>query len=95
MSYANGLSPFRGKIKGYLLPVNHFKRQASDKISSPAQSIVSNKKTQIDDKKSFETEKEFNSASVIKTSNIKIQNSNLREGVSSLSMSSILSLIHI
>ena len=89
MSHANGLSPFRGKINGYILPVNHFKRQASEKISSLAKSIVSNKKMQIDDKKSFETEKEFNSASVIETSKIKIQNSNLRKGVSSLSMSSI------
>ena len=89
MSHANGLSPFRGKIKGYLLPVNHFKRQASEKISSLAKSLVSNKKKQIDDKESFETEKESNPTSVIKTSKIKIQNSNLRKGVSSLSMSSI------
>ena len=89
MSYANGLSPFRGKVKGYLLPVDHFKRQASEKISSPAKSIVTNKKTPIDDKKSFETDVEFKAASVIKTSKIKIENTDLRKGVSSLSMSSI------
>ena len=89
MSYANGLSPFRGKIKGYLLPIDHFKKQASDKISSLSKRIDPNKKKLIDYKKSFETKKVYNATSIIKSSKIKIENTDSRKGVSSLSISSI------
>ena len=50
MSYANGLSPFRGKIKGYLLPVNNYKELLSKEISSVAKPTVSYKKRPIDNK---------------------------------------------
>ena len=89
MSYANGLSPFRGKINGYLLPIDHFKKQALDKISSLSKSIDPNKKKLIDYKKPFETKKVYNATSIIKSSKIKIENTDSRKGVSSLSISSI------
>tara|TARA_B100001057_G_C22795564_1_gene929479 strand:+ start:204 stop:896 length:693 start_codon:yes stop_codon:yes gene_type:complete len=89
MSHANGLSPFKGKIKGYLLPADHFKSQATEKISKVAEPIVSNKKAQIDVKKSFETEKIVDVTSALKSTNIKIENPDPRKGVSSFSISSV------
>jgi hypothetical protein len=89
MSYANGLSPFRGKINGYLLPVDHFKRRALKNISSPVEHKLTYKKEKIYDNKSLETEKNVHVTSVNKSSEIKIESPNQRKGVSSLSLSSI------
>ena len=89
MSYANGLSPFRGKINGYLLPVDHFKRRALKNISSTVEHKLTYKKEKIYDNKSLETEKNVNDTSVNKSSKIKIESPNQRKGVSSLSLSSI------
>ena len=47
MSHANGLSPFRGKINGYLLPVDHFKRRDLKNISSPDEHKLTYKKEKI------------------------------------------------
>ena len=60
MSYANGLSPFRGKINGYLLPVDHFKRRDLKNISSPDEQKLTYKKEKIYDNKSLETEGTWN-----------------------------------
>ena len=89
MSYANGLSPFRGEIKGYLLPVNHYKLHVSAQTSVAESTSVPNEKGQIDYKKPIKVGKEVNTTSVIEPSNIKIGNPGLRKGVSSLSISSI------
>jgi hypothetical protein len=89
MSYANGLSPFRGKINGYLLPVDHFKRRALKNISSPVEHKLTYKKEKIYDNKSLETEKNVHVTSVNKSSKIKIESPKQRKGVSSLSLSSI------
>lgn len=89
MSYANGLSPFRGKINGYLLPFDYFKSSAMKNISTPVEPLLPFKKGQIDDKKSLETEKKVKINSVIKSSNIKIEIPDQRKGVSNLSISSI------
>ena len=89
MSYANGLSPFRGKINGYLLPVDHFKRRDLKNISSPDEHKLTYKKEKIYDNKSLETEKNVHVTSVNKSSEIKIESPNQRNGVSSLSLSSI------
>ena len=89
MSYANGLSPFRGKINGYLLPVDHFKRRALKNISSPVEHKLTYKKEKIYDNKSLETEKNVHVTSVNKSSKIKFESSKQRKGVSSLSISSI------
>ena len=88
MSYANGLSPFRGKIKGYLLPVNHYKELISIEISSVAEPTVSFKKRPIDNKL-LEVKKEVKENSLIEPPNIKIENPDLRKGVSSFSISSV------
>ena len=88
MSYANGLSPFRGKIKGYLLPVNNYKELLSKEISSVAKPTVSYKKRPIDNKL-FEVKKEINETSLIEPQNIKIEKFDLRKGVSNLSISSV------
>ena len=89
MSYANGLSPFRGKINGYLLPVDHFKRRDLKNISSPDEQKLTYKKEKIYDNKSLETEKNVHVTTVNKSSEIKIESPNQRKGVSSLSLSSI------
>ena len=89
MSYANGLSPFRGKINGYILPVDHFKKRSLKNISSPVETKLSYKKEKIYDKKSSEIEKKVHVNSEIKSSKIKIESSKQRKGVSSLSISSI------
>ena len=89
MSYANGLSPFRGKINGYLLPVDHFKKRPLKNISSLVETKLSYKKEKVYDKKSSETEKKVHVNSVSKSSKIKFESSKQRKGVSSLSISSI------
>mgnify|MGYP007000326150 len=68
MSYANGLSPFRGKINGYLLPVDNFKRRGLKNISSPDEHKLTYKKEKIYDNKSLETEKNAHVTSVNKSS---------------------------
>ena len=57
MSYANGLSPFRGKINGYLLPVDHFKKRPLKNISSLVETKLSYKNEEVYDKKSSENMK--------------------------------------
>ena len=89
MSYANGLSPFRGKIDGYLLPVDHFKSRPLRNISSLVEPILPYEKQKINDNKSSKTEKKVHVNSAIKSSKIKIESSIQRKGVSSLSISSI------
>ena len=89
MSYANGLSPFRGKINGYLLPVDHFKGRPLKNISSLVEPTLPYEKAKIHDDKPSEIEKKVHDNSVIKSSKIKIESSKQRKGVSSLSISSI------
>ena len=39
MSYANSLSPFRGKVNQFIIPVSHFKR-TNPKVSTPQKGLV-------------------------------------------------------
>ena len=39
MSHANGLSPFRGKVNQFIIPVSHFKR-STPKTSVPQKGVV-------------------------------------------------------
>ena len=80
MSYANGLSPFRGKIDGYLLPVDHFKSRPLRNISSLVEPILPYEKQKINDNKSSKTEKKVHVNSAIKSSKIKIESSIQRKG---------------
>ena len=89
MSYANGLSPFRGKIDGHLLPVDHFKSRPMKNISSLVEPTLPYEKEKIHDNKYSKTEKKVHVNSAIKPSKIKIESSKQRKGVSSLSISSI------
>lgn len=88
MSYANGLSPFRGKIKGYLIPVSHFKGYTAAASSVAAEPQQQYEKNPVDDEKPI-VEEVISAPVVVKPPTIKIENTHLNNGVSSLSISSI------
>ena len=84
MYYANSLSPFRGEIKGYLLPIYHCKRNISaEDCGDFSDDKVSNKND------SFTGKKKDSSNDLTKSKEIKIDKYNIGDGVSSLSISSI------
>ena len=84
MYYANSLSPFRGEIKGYLLPIHHYNRNISAEDSGDiSDDKVSNQKD------SFKGQSKASSNVLIKSKDIKIEKYNIGDGVSSLSISSI------
>jgi len=90
MSYANGLSPFRGKVKQFIIPVSHFKRPTrvtdpQEKVAKalPAKYIPNKKDPAQKTKPSSENTKSFCPP------RIKIEKVGLGNGVSSLSLSSI------
>ena len=84
MYYANSLSPFRGEIKGYLLPIYHYNRNISAEDCGDFSDVkVSNKND------SFTVKKKDSSNDLTKSKDIKIDKYNIRDGVSSLSISSI------
>lgn len=84
MYYANSLSPFRGEIKGYLLPIHHYNRNISAQdCGDISDDIVSNQKD------SFKGQSKASSNVLIKSKEIKIEKYNIGDGVSSLSISSI------
>ncbi|MGA0373623.1 MAG: hypothetical protein ACO3MA_03020 [Flavobacteriaceae bacterium] len=91
MSYANGLSPFWGKINQFIIPVNHFKGSApkvttQKEVSADetyAKYIPREKNIHKKSKPSIEKTQTFNPPQ------IKIKKPNLVSGVSSLSLSSI------
>jgi DNA polymerase III subunit gamma/tau len=91
MSYANGLSPFRGKINRFIIPVTYFVRpipSAQIPLESvamePTPGYALNKKEQIEGEKPKEEK-----TRPIATPQTQIENPALRKGVSSLSISSI------
>ena len=84
MYYANSLSPFRGEIKGYLLPIYHYNRNISaEDCGDFSDRKVSNKND------SFTGKKKDSSNDLTKSKDIKIDKYNIGDGVSSLSISSI------
>ena len=84
MYYANSLSPFRGEIKGYLLPIYHYKRNIlAEDFSDFSDRKVSNKND------SYTGKKKDSSNDLTKSKDIKIDKYNIGDGVSSLSISSI------
>tara|TARA_B100000945_G_scaffold73616_1_gene56418 strand:- start:1292 stop:1969 length:678 start_codon:yes stop_codon:yes gene_type:complete len=84
MYYANSLSPFRGEIKGYLLPIHHYNRNISAQdCGDISDDKVSNQKD------SFKGQSKASSNVLIKSKDIKIEKYNIGDGVSSLSISSI------
>tara|TARA_B100001173_G_scaffold177335_1_gene153113 strand:+ start:2694 stop:3389 length:696 start_codon:yes stop_codon:yes gene_type:complete len=90
MSYANGLSPFRGKVKQFIIPVSRFKRpkqvtaQKDNVVKGhPAKFIPKNENSSHKTKPSAENTKPFYPPS------IKIEKVGLGNRVSSLSLSSI------
>lgn len=89
MSNANGLSPFRGEIKGFILPVSHYKGHVSQRIKIVAEPKVAYEKKIVNDDKPTTQEKQIHEANAIDRPKIKIDNTHLEKGVSSLSISSI------
>ena len=84
MYYANSLSPFRGEIKGYLLPIYHYNRNISAEYCGDfSDGKVGNKND------SFTGRKKDNLNDLTKSKDIKIDKYNIGDGVSSLSISSI------
>ena len=91
MSHANGLSPFRGKVNRFIIPVGHFKGrtpvtstlQKSVVAESPPE-YVPKKKDQVQTTKSQQEKTE-----AFSPPKIKIEKAGLGNGVSSLSLSSI------
>ncbi len=90
MSYANGLSPFRGKVKQFIIPVSHFKGPTSVKI--PQKKGVKAHTTKYIRKKedpSQNTKASAENANAFYSPIIKIEKAGLGNGVSSMSLSSI------
>ena len=90
MSHANSLSPFRGKVNQFIIPVSHFKR-TNPKVSTPQNGLVKGNDLKYITKKenraktiASKTEKE-----AFSPPKIKIVKPSISRGVSSLSLSSI------
>lgn len=89
MSNANGLSPFRGKINRFIIPVSHFKRHTS-KVKVPKQSTVGEPTVQnnlIEEEQPIKKAEEKPKATPLPK--INIEKTTLGNGVSSFSLSSI------
>lgn len=91
MSNANGLSPFRGKVDQFIIPVGYFK--GNYPVASKHQKIVVEEPspkyvlTKIDQVQRTTPQEE--NAEVFYSNKIKIEKADLGNGVSSLSLSSI------
>ena len=87
MSDATGLSPFRGKVRGYIIPTTHFKNRPFAKVKTEA--FVEFAAEPGSAYKPVPSVPEINPEEVVKPT-LKISNSNLNDvGVSSFSLSSI------
>ena len=89
MSHANGLSPFRGKIKSYIIPVSHFKGH-TPKVKALKQSADAEpfgQYNQIKEKQPIKKKVEKTHATPLPK--INIEKTTLGNGVSSFSLSSI------
>ncbi len=91
MSHANGLSPFRGKVNRFIIPVGHFKGRTlvtsthqKTAVAEPPPEYVPKKKDQVKTTKSQQEKTE-----AFSSPKIKIEKAGLGNGVSSLSLSSI------
>ena len=91
MSHANSLSPFRGKVNQFIIPVSHFKR-TNPKVSTPQKGLVKGTDLKYIPKKenraktiASKTEKK----KLFSPPKIKIEKPSISRGVSSLSLSSI------
>ena len=91
MSHANSLSPFRGKVNQFIIPVSHFKR-TNPKVSTPQNGLVKGNDLKYITKKenraktiASKTEKK----EAFSPPKIKIGKPSISRGVSSLSLSSI------
>lgn len=91
MSHANGLSPFRGKVNQFIIPVSHFKRLAPEApvrqktvVAEPPVEYVSQKEDQTQTTSPL-TEKKQD----FLPPRIKIEKVGIGNGISSLSLSSI------
>ena len=89
MSHANGLSPFRGKINRFIIPVSHFKGHPPG-VKAPKQSSVaepSAQYNQIKEEQPIKKTEEKTQATPLPI--INIEKTALGNGVSSFSLSSI------
>ena len=89
MSHANGLSPFRGKINRFIIPVSHFKGHTPG-VKAPKQSSVaepSAQYNQIKEEQPIKKTEEKTQATPLPK--INIEKAALGNGVSSFSLSSI------
>ena len=91
MSHANSLSPFRGKVNQFIIPVSHFKR-TDPKASTPEEGLVKATDLKYIPKKENRA-KTIASPTEIKEAfsppKIEIEKPSISRGVSSLSLSSI------
>lgn len=89
MSHANGLSPFRGKVNRFIIPIVHFKgteyKKQNQQETVVAEPSVDYNTKEIDQSQNKIEEK----PTPTPTHKIKIEKSKLAKGVSSLSISSI------
>ena len=91
MSHANGLSPFRGKVNRFIIPIRYFNGRTSVtstlqkiEVTKPLPEYVPKKKDQVQAKKTQQEKKE-----AFSPPKIKIEKAGLGNTVSSLSLSSI------
>ena len=91
MSDATGLSPFRGKLRGYIIPTIHFKNNPLAKEKRESSLVVATEpKSDYKAPSALEVKEEKTQPKKVINPSLKISNSNLtEEGVSSFSLSSI------
>jgi DNA polymerase-3 subunit gamma/tau len=93
MSHANVLSPFRGKVNQFIIPMSHFKARSS-KASEPKNSVVTKTPVEYTDIKKNQTQPQYK-VSISEENRaytppkINIKKFDIEDGVSSLSLSSI------
>jgi DNA polymerase-3 subunit gamma/tau len=91
MSHANGLSPFRGKVNQFIIPVGHFKGRAPI-VSTPQQTMVADSTVEYIAPKENEAHAQYPTPEKKKKytpPKINIVKPAMAAGVSSLSLSSI------
>lgn len=91
MSHANGLSPFRGKVNQFIIPVSHF-RGSDSVVTSLQEDVLAEPSAEYVPQK--ESHAQTPKPAAVKTQTftppeIKIEKPDLGRGVSSLSLSSI------
>jgi DNA polymerase-3 subunit gamma/tau len=93
MSHANVLSPFRGKVNQFIIPMSHFKARGS-KVSEPNNSEDAETSVEYTDIKKNQTQPKYK-VSISEENRaytppkINIKKPDMEDGVSSLSLSSI------